>query len=260
MTTTMIPTSRTSTKTTYLPVEAEIYEARIVRVVGLGVQSQPPYQGQEKDPAFKLALTYELIGENAKSLDEKGEIVENIDRPSCVFGDMFLFPGAKRGKVFDLCQIADPSLNSVPKTLDWFFENLLGLPVNVEVNQYKNKHGDIKNGTRSITKMSKRYADRLDAARCDLVGFNPYTDDEESKIAYAKLYPFQRNTVLPEALDGELTKKPLNEIMPLLGSEPIDLGDGQKAQDKGTEAGSDEGTQPTAPAQDDADMNDDIPF
>lgn len=54
------------------------YPARLVQVVGVGLQEQEPYQGVEKDPAYELILTYELVDEFL--LDEDGNDIEDKPR------------------------------------------------------------------------------------------------------------------------------------------------------------------------------------
>ncbi len=50
---------------------AGVYAARLVQVVDLGRQAQRPYKGQPKDPAYEIALTYELL--DAFMKDEDGQ-------------------------------------------------------------------------------------------------------------------------------------------------------------------------------------------
>ena len=44
-------------------IEAGTYPARLVVVADLGLQTQRPFQGQEKPPAFEILTTYELVDE-----------------------------------------------------------------------------------------------------------------------------------------------------------------------------------------------------
>lgn len=45
------------------------YPARVVQVIGLGLQPQRPWEGQEKPPAYELMVTYELVSEFMKGED-----------------------------------------------------------------------------------------------------------------------------------------------------------------------------------------------
>lgn len=59
-------------------VEPGTYPARVVQVIDLGLQTQMPYQGQEKPPAHELMLTYELVDEFLQ--DEDGNDMEDKPR------------------------------------------------------------------------------------------------------------------------------------------------------------------------------------
>lgn len=196
-----IPTMRTSNakKVTYEAIADDIYEARLVRFIGLGVQDQPEWNGEKKDPAFKVSLQYELIGIDATGVDSEGKPVD--PRPSCAFQDVYLFPGGQRGKVYDICRAMDPSVDRVPNNLDWFIEKL-GAPLMVEVGHYIAKDGTKKNKVVGVSGMSARVRNTLPAARSELIGFDPYMDTPELFVAYGKLPKFQRE-ILTEAHDAK---------------------------------------------------------
>lgn len=59
------------------PIDAGTYPARLVQVIGLGLQPQRPWQGEEKPPAHEIMFTYEMLDEFL--LDEDGE--ERLDKP-----------------------------------------------------------------------------------------------------------------------------------------------------------------------------------
>jgi hypothetical protein len=187
------------------------YPARISRFIGLGVHEQPPYQGQAKDPAFKSMFEFELIG-----MDTSGEEITNAGTPeeerkpldptpSCQFSDMFLFPGASRGKVFDLCQVLDPSMDKVPRDLDWF-EAHLGAIVNVKVGRYTIKNGPNagkeRNTVKGISAVPSMFKNQVGEARRTFVYFDPYVETDKAFSAYSQLFNYQR-TMLEEALDHE---------------------------------------------------------
>lgn len=54
------------------------YPARVVQIIDLGLQPQRPYKGEEKDPAYSLMMTYELLDEFC--VDENGEPDETKPR------------------------------------------------------------------------------------------------------------------------------------------------------------------------------------
>lgn len=182
------------------------YPARITRFVGLGVQEQPDYQGQSKDPAFKAMFEFELIGVDTSGTETKnGETTPLEPTPSCQFHDVFLFPGAQRGKVFDLCKVLDPSIESVPKTLDWF-EDKLGSIVNVNVGSYVIKNGPnagkSRNCVRGVSPIAKMFQAQVGEARRDFVFFDPYEENDTMFANYSSLFKYQRD-MLVDAIDSE---------------------------------------------------------
>lgn len=186
-------------KVIYDVLEDGDYPARIVRYVGLGTQEQPEYQGQKKDPAFKCSFAFELIGVDATGKDEEGTPID--PRPACQFGDFYLFPGAQRGKVFDLCKVLDPKIERVPDDQTWFIERL-GSIVNVQVGHYKTKAGDKRNKIVGIGAVPTMFKNQVGEARLEYVGFDPYEDNLDMFQSYSKLFKFQRD-ILSEAFDAE---------------------------------------------------------
>lgn len=208
-----IPSFRTARPSnSYDVLESTDYDARIVRFVGLGVQDQPIFDGKPKDPAFKCALQFELIGVDATGKDGEGKALE--PRPACQFKDFFLFPNAKRGNVFDLCKAINPSIDKVPGSMDFFTKEMLGKVVNVKVTSYVGKDGVTRNSIAAITPIPEKYKAAVGPARCELVGFDPYSKDEDMKVAYAKLFKFQRE-IIEKAHDVA--------HIPLAGTEPMKL-------------------------------------
>jgi hypothetical protein len=59
------------------PLDAGTYPARVVQVIGLGMQKQKPFKGQEKPDAYEIMLTYEFVDEFL--LDEDGN--EDKEKP-----------------------------------------------------------------------------------------------------------------------------------------------------------------------------------
>ncbi|WWV91958.1 hypothetical protein [Escherichia phage PJNS034] len=217
-----IPSSRSAkvSKVQYEATKPGLYPARLVRFTGLGTQPQPEFQGQAKDPAPKVAVMFELYDpQTAKPLDVIGvniETEEKVARPSCVFQDYFLFPGATRGKVFELTQALDASMEKVPDDFEWFLSRL-GAPVQVQVGNYKKKDGSVGVKVVSVTGVNSFVSNAMEPARSELVGFDPYDDNvEKFERAYAQMFPFQR-TMLKDALDAK--------HIPLAGTEPVKIDD-----------------------------------
>lgn len=197
---TAIPTTRSNRPSTvYNAITPDVYPARIVRFVGLGIQDQPEFQGQKKEPAFKCAIQYELIGVDATGVNAEGQPID--PRPACVFQDYFLFPGAGRGKVFDMCRAIDASMEAAPRTLEWFIDRL-GSIIMVQVGTYQTRDGVTKNKVVAVQPCPGFMKANVGEARTDLVGFNPYSSSEQNLAAYNKLFKFQRD-MLVEAYDSE---------------------------------------------------------
>lgn len=206
----MIPSMRSNIKkVNYDVIADDVYEARLVRFVGLGVQEQPEWNGEKKSPAFKCSLQYELIGIDATGTDSEGKAID--PRPACAFQDVYLFPGGQRGKVFDMCRALDPSVDRVPNNLDWFIDKL-GAPIMVQVGHYVAKDGTKRNKVIGVSGMSARVRNSLPAARAELIGFDPYVESPDMISAYSKLPKFQRE-MLTEAHDTKSIK--------LAGTEPV---------------------------------------
>jgi len=199
MTTTQIPTIRSNRpSTTYEALPSDVYPARLVRFIGLGIQDQREFQGQAKDPAFKCSIQFELIGVDVNGVDSTGVPID--PRPACVFQEYFLFPGATRGKVFDLCRAIDTTSEASPRNLEWFTEHL-GSIVMVQVGNYTNKNGVVKNTVQAVQPCPGFMKNNVGEARTDLVGFNPYVESETNLAAYNKMFKFQRDMLL-EAHDS----------------------------------------------------------
>lgn len=251
---TAIPTTRSSNqkRTVYDVVADGDYPARIVRFVGLGVQEQPDFKGEKKQPAFKCSIAYELIDVDATGTEYKNDDDKEgtpIDpKPSCQFQDYYLFPGAKRGKVYELCQYIEPGLDAVPQDLEWFM-NRLGEIVNVRVGHYVNGKGVKRNKVVSVSAIPTMFKKSVGEARCELVAFNPYKDSPDMMQSYGKLYNFQRE-ILAGAIDAK--------NIPYAGMEPADNG-GQEQKVSGKPV---ENKLPEAPASnpDEMPFDDDIPF
>ena len=241
-----IPQTRNNTsKTTYNILPDGDYPARIVRFIGLGVQDQPEWKGEKKDPAFKCSIQFELIGVDATGVDGEGKPIEA--RPSCQFKDYFLFPGAKRGGVFDLCKIIEPTIEKVPGDLDWFLGKMDSI-VNVTVGHYMTKAGEPRNKVVSVGAIPSMFKSQVGASRCDHVGFDPYVDSPEMMVQYSRLFKFQRD-ILTEAHD--------REHIPFAGKEPMQM---EKQGGMTSKPASQPAATNTNPVNDAPDFDNDVPF
>lgn len=211
----MIPTIATaSRKSNYDVIPDGEYEARIVRVVGLGVHNRDPWIDPKtkavtpKNPAFRMDLAFELIGVDATGKDSDGKALE--PRPACQFKSYDVNPRAKNSGILDLCKMIDPSIQALKGDLSWFKDVLLGQPVNILVNSYTNKAGKVKNSIKTISPIPTKYRAAVGEARSPLVFFEPYAETDENVASYQLMFPFQRN-LLTQANDAK--------NMPLAGRE-----------------------------------------
>lgn len=198
-----IPRTASQNRITYPVSKDGAYPARFVKFIGLGMQPQPDFQGKKKGPAFKASATFELAGKTV--IGTKSDGTKTDPAPSFVFLDFFLFPGATRGKAFDLCKALDPSIEAVPDNLDWFISRL-DQPIIVTVGHYESKTTkEIKNKVTGIGQPLEGLT--VSPSTIEPMGFDPYTADE---TGYGKLFRFQREE-LSKALDAS--------AIPLAGTE-----------------------------------------
>lgn len=112
--------------------EADVYPARLVQIIDLGLQAQRPYQGKEKAPAHEIMLTYELAYEFMK--DKDGNDLE--DKPIWLSETMPLYGlYADKAKSTLRYKAFDPE-----EVYEGDFSKCIGVPVNVTV--VINKVGD----------------------------------------------------------------------------------------------------------------------
>ena len=201
-----IPETSVTRKYTYDVIPDGEYEARIVRVVGLGVHNQDPWVDPKtkavtpKAPAFRMDLAFELIGIDAKGKDADGKDLD--PKPSCQFKSYPVNPRAKNSGILNLIKMIDPGIQALKGDLSWYKDMLLGQPVNLLINSYTNKAGEVKNSIKGISPIPTKYRDGVAAARCDLVFFEPYAETDENVSAYQVMFPFQRN-LLTQANDAK---------------------------------------------------------
>lgn len=132
-----VPKSGGGPRVEQAPLEPGPYPARVAQVIDLGVQPSMPYKGQEKPPAHKIMLTYELL--DAFMVDEDGN--EQEDKPRWVSEEFAL-----RNLAADLAtstkryRAIDPN-----EAFDGDFTRLVGSPCTVTIG---NKAGTGKNAGR----------------------------------------------------------------------------------------------------------------
>lgn len=69
------------------PIEAGTYPGRLVQVLDMGLQTQRPFNGEDKKPAYEIGLTYELVDEFMK--DDDGNDI--LDKPRWVSETMAFY-------------------------------------------------------------------------------------------------------------------------------------------------------------------------
>ena len=154
--------------------EPGTYPARLVRVVNMGLQTQRPFQGEEKAPKMDLHLTYELTDEFLRT--EEGE--EDKTKPRWVSEripfnslDSDLAKSTKRYYALDPNEEYDG---------DW--EKLIGTPcmINITQNPGKGKNKDrIFNNVDGVSSMRPKEAAKAPELVNDPVVFDFYNPDLE---------------------------------------------------------------------------------
>lgn len=128
--------------------DPDSYPARVVRVLDLGLQTQQPYQGQEKPNVHMVDLTYELTTEFL--LDEDGN--EDETKPRWISEQLpFYSLEIERAKSTQRYNAIDPKGKAGGD-----FTELTGMPCVVTLNQYKTKAtGILRNGVSAVTPVMK---------------------------------------------------------------------------------------------------------
>lgn len=146
----------------FTPVEAMepgTYPCRVVQVIDMGLQNQSSEKFGEKPPKQQIMVTYEFTDEFLK--DENGD--EDETKPRFLSEDFplnhldsDLAKSTKRYNAIDPTHEHDG---------DW--AELIGIPVNVEINQYKKKQKDkdgndqFGNGIKNVLAMRPKDAKKV---------------------------------------------------------------------------------------------------
>lgn len=129
--------------------EADVYRARPVQIIDLGLQPQRPYQGKDKPPVQELMLTYELCDEFMK--DEDGNDIE--DKPRWI-SETLPFYGlfADKAKSTQRYNAFDPT-----SAFDGDFSRCAGVPINLTI--VNNAVGDkVYNNVGNVAPMAAKKA------------------------------------------------------------------------------------------------------
>lgn len=131
-------------------IEAGMYPARISQVIDLGLQTQRPYQGQEKPPANEVMISYEFL--DVFMVDEEGNELE--DKPRWISESLPLRPiNQEKATSTKRYFAADPK-----NDFGGDFSKLVTIPVNISVTN-KEKGDKTYANISSTAAMRKRDAD-----------------------------------------------------------------------------------------------------
>lgn len=151
------------------PLEPGSYNARVVQVIGLGLQPQE-YNGEPKEPRPMVSITYELSDEFLK--DEDGEEIK--DKPRWISESFALYNlGSEKAKSTLRYNALDPLSEN-----DGDLLKIVGNPcvVTIVTNE---KKGKIYNNVSAVSAMRAKVAENLPDLVNDPVVYDPYNHDEE---------------------------------------------------------------------------------
>ena len=134
--------------------ESGTYPVRVVQIIDLGLQTRPPFKGEEKPPAQMIHMTYEFTDEFLK--DEEGN--EQEDKPRWLSEEFPLYNlKSERAKSTQRYKSLDPKEDH-----EGDFSLLLGAPANALVTTFTLKNGpnagQERNGIDSLSAMRPRDA------------------------------------------------------------------------------------------------------
>lgn len=178
--------AKQNNKPSVLP-EAGLQLGIITQIIGLGLQPQRPYQGQEKPPAKMVRITYELPNEQHDFGGELKPLVMSEEMP---------FSGNEKSKLYRRVNGIDPGLAQSRGSLDWF----VGKPVMVQITRVQGKGASAGREFANITNVTpvpKGFPVPAAAFNpCFL--YDPYNHNEE---AYQQLPDFMKEKI-NSRLDG----------------------------------------------------------
>jgi len=124
----------------------------VVQIVDLGLQKQRPYKGKEKDPAYEIMLTYELLDEFM--VDEDGN--EDESRPRFISERMPIYRlEAEKARSTQRYYALDPK-----EKYDGDFSKLVNTPCMVTVTQTTGKDGNVYANVGGVSAMRDKEAKR----------------------------------------------------------------------------------------------------
>lgn len=153
--------------------EAGAYWARVVQIIGLGLQKQQPFKGEEKEPKMELMVTYELADEFM--LDEEGNEVE--DKPRWIIETFPL-----NSLEIDLAKSTKRYYALDPKVEhDGDFTKLICSPCNLVLTHSPSKKDPevVYNNVKDVSAMKSKDVAKMPDLVNDPKVFDPYNPDLE---------------------------------------------------------------------------------
>jgi hypothetical protein len=204
-----LPMSGGSDKKRPDPLDSGSYPARLVQIVGLGVQPQREFKGETKPPRLSVRLTYEFLDEFMK--DEEGNDLE--DKPRWLSEELpFMSLKADLAKSTKRYFALDPE-----DTADGDWSKLVGAPCVVTVVQEADKRPGVDRIYEKVANVSsmrpKEAAKAPELKNPPLVWdfydpdvgvFNDFPEWLREKIKGAVDYP---GSALEKALGGGVAPK-----------------------------------------------------
>lgn len=174
--------------------EPGTYPARLVLVVGLGLQKQRPFKGEEKSPKEELLTVYEFLDEFL--VDEDGNEVE--DKPRWLT-DRFPFYNlsSELAKSTKRYVALDPNLKH-----DGDWSQLIGTPCMVTISKDEGNNGRVYNNITNVSTMRSKEAVNAPELVNEPLVFDP---DEPDLEVFNKL-PNWIQEVIKEGLEFEGSK------------------------------------------------------
>lgn len=173
------------------PLDPGTYPARLVQIIGLGLQKQRPFKGEPKDPKQMLYVTYELLDEFL--LDEDGKELE--DKPRWISEDFTI-----NHLTSDLATSTKRYYALDPEAEhDGDFSKLAGSPCMVTLSRTPSKKDPEKvyNNVAAVTGMRDKDAQKADPLRNEPKVFDFYDPDLDTFMAL----PEWLQTKIKESLD-----------------------------------------------------------
>ena len=146
------------------------YPGRVAWIVGLGLQAQRPYQGEEKEPREEILVSYEFADEFMK--DEEGN--EVLDKPRMVSERFPLFNiSADKAKSTKRYMSIDPDM-----VADGDWSKLGGNPVTITIVNNESK-GKVYENVSAISPMRVKDVEKMPDMVNNVLVFDPTNPDME---------------------------------------------------------------------------------